>query len=225
MKIIKSLIFIFSIISVLFTFKITVANSFTLYLYFDGNKVRFDNKIQNPVEYIIEKGVNRYRQDISDDKYKIQIISNNIVTYSQSINIPDRPAPFQVSIPDINIADKIQVLSKSQITDELDVSQYKSCNSNNICEYEKGEDTNTCIADCIGDSVQFSDETIRTLQAQNGVIRNEEGVVLLSNNVPDPITPTQTEPSSNDSNILLLIGGILFLVGGVGVFIWKLRRR
>ena len=113
MKIIKSLIFIFSIISVLFTFKTTFANSFTLYLYFDGNKVRFDNKIQNTVEYIIEKGVNRYRQDISDDKYKIQIISNNIVTYSQSINIPDRPAPFQVSIPDINIADKTKIIPKT----------------------------------------------------------------------------------------------------------------
>jgi hypothetical protein len=226
MKIIKSLIFTFSIISVLFTFKTTFANSFTLYLYFDGNNIRFDNKIQNPAEYIVEKGVDRYRQEISDDKYKIQIISNNIVTYSQSINIPDRPSPFQVSIPDINIADKIQVVSKSQIIDELDVSQYKSCNQNNICEYEKGEDANTCISDCLGDNVNFSAETIKTLQQQNGVIRDDAGTVLLSN------TPTNTtnnnnntEPTSNSSNIILLIGGIIFLVAGIGVFFWKSLKR
>jgi len=55
----------------------------------------------------------------------------------------------------------------------------------------------------------------------------EKGVLLSSSKdtTPNPTTPVEAETTSNNSNILLLIGGILFLVAGVGVFIWKLRRR
>ena len=126
----------------------------------------------------------------------------------------------------------INIKSKNGKVLNIDVSRTSTCNQNFVCEYEKGEDTNTCIHDCIpqdiGESVTFSEETLRTLQAQNGVIRNEEGVVLLSTNDNSNTieTPSTLEDNnSNSSNILLLIGGILFLVAGVGVFFWKLKKR
>lgn len=56
-------------------------------------------------------------------------------------------------------------------------------------------------------------------------INTKEKGVLLSTNTPAPTTPVEPEPNSNGSNILLLVGGILFLVAGVGVLIWKLRKR
>jgi len=225
MKISKYLILISTTLFILSQTKYIFANNFNLYLYFDGNIVRFDNRSNNKFEYVVKEGVDRYKQESLDDKYKVQIISKDIITYSKIITPPDKASAFVISLPDINIADKIQIISNNIVIDEIIVSQYRTCNQNFVCEYEKGEDTNTCISDCIGDNVEFSEETIRTLQAQNGVIRNEEGVVLLSNNAPDPATPTDPETNSNSSNILLLIGGILFLVAGVGVFIWKLRRR
>lgn len=216
----------------IFPFNITIVkseSSLKLYLYNDNGSIRFDKFTPDKVN-IETTDRDIYREydreaNISRNIYEVSLISSNSGVAPIIIPINISSGAFEVLIPYYEHIIKINILKNGNIVDSIDVSKYSTCNSNNICEYEKGEDTNTCIADCIGDSIQFSDETIRTLQAQNGVIRDEEGVVLLSTNAPDPITPTDLETSSNGSNILLLIGGILFLVGGVGVFIWKLRRR
>jgi len=204
-------------------------SSLKLYLYNDNGSIRFDKFTPDKVN-IETTDRDIYREydreaNISRNIYEVSLISSNSGVAPIIIPINISSGAFEVLIPYYEHIIKINILKNGNIVDSIDVSKYSTCNSNNICEYEKGEDTNTCISDCIGDNVEFSEETIRTLQAQNGVIRNEEGVVLLSNNAPDPATPTDPETNSNSSNILLLIGGILFLVAGVGVFIWKLRRR
>jgi hypothetical protein len=223
----NQLILIVILSTMIYPFKFVNADSLNIYLYFDGNNIRVDNQVKNPIVYIKSDGVDRYKSESLDSKYRLEIISDNIVTYSQIINPPQTPSPFQVSIPTINIADKIRIISDNSIISDLDISQYKTCFSNLICEYEKGENIDSCPSDCNNDNVKFSEETQKTLQKENGIIRNESGTVLLSTNTPTPDTNTTAEPakSKTSGNIAILIGGILFLAGGLGLFIWKLRKR
>jgi hypothetical protein len=59
------------------------------------------------------------------------------------------------------------------------------------------------------------------------LLKKEQGTILLSTNTPTPNTDTnsETEQSNTLGNIAILIGGIVFLAGGLGLFIWKLRKR
>jgi len=209
------------------------AKSYQISLFYDksSNEIRLDRFIPEPVKLVDTE------DSISFDERANLPVDNNFqvsleayqYAFPQTLVYPYKEGAFVINVDYFPHVKELKIKNNKSNTLSIDVSGTSTCNQNFVCEYEKGEDTNTCIHDCvpqnIGESVTFSEETIRTLQAQNGVIRNEEGVVLLSNNAPDPITPTDPETNSNSSNILLLIGGILFLVAGVGVFIWKLRRR
>lgn len=205
------------------------AKSYQISLFYDkaNNEIRLDKFVSEPVQLV------NTEDSISFDERANLPVDNNFqvnleayqYAFPQTLVYPYKEGAFVINVDYFPHVKSINIKSQNGNVLNIDVSGTSTCNQNNICEYEKDEEANTCISDCIGDNVKFSDETIRTLQAQNGVIRDEEGVVLLSTNAPDPITPIDPETNSNDSNILLLIGGILFLVGGVGVFIWKLRRR
>ena len=205
------------------------AKSYQISLFYDknSNEIRLDKFVSEPIKLVDTEDSISF-----DERANLQVDNNFQVSleayqysFPQTLVYPYKEGAFVINVDYFTHVKELKIKNNKSNTLSIDVSVTSICNQNFVCEYEKGEDTNTCISDCIGDNVKFSDETTRTLQAQNGVIRNEEGVVLLSNNAPDPITPTDPEPSSNGSNILLLIGGILFLVAGVGVFIWKLRRR
>jgi LPXTG-motif cell wall-anchored protein len=205
------------------------AKSYQISLFYDknSNEIRLDRFVSEPVQLVDTEDNIPFsvREDLPiDNNFKV-ILEAYQYTFPQTLVYPYKEGAFFINVDYFPHVKEIKIKSNTSNTLSIDVSDKSTCNQNNICEYEKGEDANTCIADCIGDNVQFSEETIRTLQSQNGVIRNEEGVVLLSTNAPAPTTPTDPETNSNGSNILLLIGGILFLVAGVGVFIWKLRRR
>ncbi|MGA1047276.1 MAG: hypothetical protein ACO3UU_04650, partial [Minisyncoccia bacterium] len=229
MKIFNYLILICTITIIVFNINIVNAeSSLRLYLYNDNGTIRFDRFTPDKIN--IETNRDIYRKydresEVSRNIYEVSMISSNLGLEPIIIPINIEPGSFEVVIPYYEHIVKINILKNTSIIDSVDVSQYSTCNSNNICEYEKGEDYNTCIADCIGDDIQFSEETIRILQSQNGVIRDEAGVVLLSTNTPTPEPSVESETSSNNSNIILLVGGILFLLAGVGVFIWKLIKR
>jgi hypothetical protein len=199
-----------------------------LYLYNDNDTVRFDKYTPDKVN--VETNREIYREynreiEVSRNIYEVSLLSSNIQLEPIIIPMDVRSGAFEILVPYYEHIIKVNILKNGNIVDSIDVSQYSTCNSNSVCEYEKGEDANTCIHDCLGDTVNFSEETIRTLQAQNGVIRDEAGVVLLSTNTPTPEPSVESETSSNNSNIILLVGGILFLLAGVGVFIWKLIKR
>lgn len=205
------------------------AKSYQISLFYDksSNEIRLDRFIPEPVQLVDTEDSIPFsvREDLPiDNNFQVSLEAYQYA-FPQTLVYPYKEGAFVINVDYFPHVKSINIKSQNGNILNIDVSGTSTCNQNFVCEYEKGEDTNTCISDCIGDNVEFSEETIRTLQAQNGVIRNEEGVVLLSNNAPDPATPTDPETNSNSSNILLLIGGILFLVAGVGVFIWKLRRR
>lgn len=209
------------------------AKSYQISLFYDrsSNEIRLDRFISEPVQLVDTE------DSISFDERANLPIDNNFqvsleayqYAFPQTLVYPYTEGSFVINVDYFPHVKSINIKIQNGNILNIDVSGTSTCNQNFVCEYEKGEDTNTCIHDCvpqnIGGSVTFSEETVRTLQSQNGVIRDEAGVVLLSTNTPAPTTPVEPEPNSNGSNILLLVGGILFLVAGVGVFIWKLRKR
>lgn len=205
------------------------AKSYQISLFYDkaNNEIRLDKFVSEPLQLVDTE------DSISFDERANLPVDNNFqvnleayqYSFPQTLVYPYKEGAFVINVDYFPHVKEIKIKNNNSNTLSIDVSRTSTCNQNNVCEYEKGEDSNTCISDCIGYNIQFSEETTRTLQAQNGVIRDEAGTVLLSTNTPDRTTPIEPETNSNSSNILLLIGGILFLVAGVGVFIWKLRRR
>jgi hypothetical protein len=222
------------LILILTIFMPTLANakSYQISLFYDKNvdEIRLDRFVPEPVKLVDTEDIISFdeRADLPlDNNFQVNLEAYQY-TFPQTLVYPYTEGAFVINVDYFPHVKAINIKSKNGKALNIDVSRTSTCNQNFVCEYEKGEDANTCIHDCLGDNVNFSEETIRTLQAQNGVIRNEEGVVLLSNNDnSDTIaTPESLENSnSNSSNILLLIGGMLFLVAGVGVFFWKLRKR
>jgi flagellar basal body-associated protein FliL len=212
------------------------AKSYQIFLFYDKNvdEIRLDRFVSEPVKLVDTEDIISF-----DERADLQVANNFQVnleayqyTFPQTLVYPYTEGAFVINVDYFPHVKAINIKSQNGKVLNIDVSRTSTCNQNFVCEYEKGEDTNTCIHDCIpqdiGESVTFSEETLRTLQAQNGVIRNEEGVVLLSTNDNSNTieTPSTLEDNnSNSSNILLLIGGILFLVAGVGVFFWKLKKR
>jgi LPXTG-motif cell wall-anchored protein len=208
------------------------AKSYQISLFYDKNadEIRLDRFVSEPVKLVDTEDTVTFsdRSDLPvDNNFQVNLEAYQY-TFPQTLIYPYTEGAFVINVDYFPHVKAINIKSRNGKVLNIDVSKDSTCNQNFVCEYEKGEDANTCIHDCLGDNINFSEETIRTLQAQNGVIRNEEGVVLLStNDNSDTIaTPASLEDNtSNSSNILLLIGGMLFLVAGVGVFFWKLRKR
>jgi|GEM_PF-704782 hypothetical protein len=214
------------------------AKSYQISLFYDKakNEIRLDKFVSNPVQLVDTEDSLSFDERANlpvDNNFQV-ILEAYQYAFPQTLFYPYKEGAFVINVDYFPHVKELKIKNNNSNTLSIDVSGTSTCNQNNICEYEKGENTNTCISDCIGDNVQFSEETTKTLQAQNGVIRDEAGTVLLSNTTtPNTDTATNNTDTSNstnstnstNSNIILLIGGILFLVAGVGVFIWKLRRR
>lgn len=206
------------------------AKSYQISLFYDKakNEIRLDKFVSNPVQLVDTEDSLSFDERANlpvDNNFQVSLEAYQYA-FPQTLFYPYKEGAFVINVDYFPHVKELKIKNNKSNTLNIDVSGTSTCNQNNICEYEKGENTNTCISDCIGDNVQFSEETTKTLQAQNGAIRDEAGTVLLSTNTTtNTSTSNQPETTSNNSNILLLIGGILFLVAGVGVFILKLRRR
>jgi len=218
-------------LTLLFLPLISNAKSYRVSLFYDKatDEIRLDKFVSESVQL----------QDIDDtlsiyDRAALPVDNNFQVnleayqyTFPQTLVYPYKEGAFVINIPYFPHVKAMSIKSQNGKVLTIDVSKDSTCNQNNVCEYEKGENNNTCIADCLGADITLSQETQKTLQKENGIIRDEAGTVLLSTNTPTPDTNTNLEPekSKTSGNIAILIGGILFLAGGLGLFIWKLRKR
>jgi hypothetical protein len=105
---------------------------------------------------------------------------------------------FTIEAPDYHIT-KTVAIRKTGSTSYLlkqDISQYISCNLNNLCEYEKNEDMDNCIPDCAGGYVQYSAQTIKLLDQGNGKILDPKtGDLLIKDRRPLQIGRTGPIPS------------------------------
>jgi len=110
----------------------------------------------------------------------------------------------------------------------LDLSLFMTCDGNGVCEYESGENFDTCIPDCVGTVVAFSEETKKLLKQNNNVLTDSKtGEILLRGTQP-VVTPGvfDGEASGKGMVVALIIGGVAMLLIGLGIFaLFRLRRR
>lgn len=227
---------IISIITLfLITFIPTLANaqSYQISLFYDKAKdeIRLDKLVTEPVQLVDIEDSITFNERVNlplDNNFQVNLEAYQY-SFPQTLIYPYTEGAFVINVDYFPHVKTINIKSQNGKTLTIDVSATSICNQNFVCEYEKGETNNSCIHDCvpqdIGESVVFSEQTKQTLQQQNGIIRDEAGTVLLSDNTNNSITDESTDTSGNGSNFILLIGGIIFLIAGAGLFIWKLRKR
>lgn len=138
---------------------------------------------------------------------------------------------FLVEFPYYSIAKTLNIykVGSSKLLLSYDLSEFTKCFMNGVCEYEKGENLQTCVSDCASDTVQFSDETKKLLKQNNDIIKDPKTrEVLLRGIAPIAGTPTSGEGgTSGSADTMVLVVGIvvlLLIIGGVVVVI-RLRKR
>ena len=162
---------------------------------------------------------------------------------------------FSVDLPFFSLATSLKIFQKSTSKELLstDLSEYSTCNGNSICEYEKGESINTCLGDCGTSKVTYSEETQKTLRADNGVIKDPAtGEVLLqdksfsagqvngpapsgkttsADNTPTKNNQTSTAPSTlstitgSNSFVIVVIALIIMLIIAGALAFMRFRRK
>lgn len=220
-------------LTLLFVPLISNARSYQISLFYDKatNEIRLDRFVTEPVQLVdTEDSI------LFDERTNLPLNNNFQVnleayqyTFPQTLIYPYTEGAFVINVDYFPHVKAINIKSQNGKTLNIDVSGTSTCNQNFVCEYEKEENTNTCIHDCVpqnvGESVVFSEQTKQTLQANNGIIRDEAGTILLNSTTAENTIAESESESQNVGNIAILIGGILFLIGGVGLFVWKLRKR
>lgn len=136
---------------------------------------------------------------------------------------------FSYTFPHFGIVNGYRVYSVKDNTllFEGSLSSFVQCNANNVCEFEKGENLNTCLADCT--SGNFSNETKKLLKQNNDVIRDpKSGEVLLRGIQAASVVSSGNTTQTNDkaNAFLLIVGAVAVLLISAGVFvILRLRAR
>ncbi len=133
---------------------------------------------------------------------------------------------FQLSIPYASTAKYLKIYTKidNQEILSVDLSQFITCNSNGICEFEKRENINTCISDCASGNVTFSQQTKETLDKNNGILKDEKtGAILLKENIFKEQVANENVQSSSSKvwSIVLIVVMSLIIIGVVYFIIRK----
>lgn len=156
-------------------------------------------------------------------------------TVSTNLDIPQGKFPFEV--PYSGTSDRFQVtLARGgTVVLEGNLSAFMKCDMNGTCEFEKGENMDTCVSDCVTGDVKFSSQTLRLLDRGNGSIRDpESGAELLRKVGPEVPSVRMTDSGRvNEGPSQSGYGGVLVLVNwslgiiailAVTVFLYRGKR-
>jgi len=206
--------------------------SYKVYLFYDATtqELRADRFVDNPVELISEQDVLTYDDRVTyapESPMYVQL-SSNVYDFPDTLKYERVNGAFTILVPYYPHVRLIKIsLEEDSQGFSLPVESFSQCNQNQVCELEFGEDATTCLADCSGESVEYSDSTQESLQQNQGVIQDQEGTVLLDATAAQ--TPsessTQDDPSTEGSNYLYLLGGIVLIAGALGGWVLVHFRR
>lgn len=177
----------------------------------------------------------------SDPNFSIIDFSKNLVSGEYRIDLTDvsgaqalsyqfsgQDGSFSYTMPHFGIVNGYRIYStqNSQLLLKGSLEEFVRCNADTICEFEKGENLNTCLSDCV--SGNFSEETKKLLKQNNNVLTDSKtGEILLRGTQP-VATPGVFggEASGKGRVVALIIGGVAMLLIGLGIFaLFRLRRR
>jgi hypothetical protein len=181
----------------------THASGFAVHLYFNTTSklLTFDKQAGAPVtlDDAIQIDPVTFTDNQTTGSYVLKLYDvNNAEIVSTEFNKHD--GAFTVQIPYFSPANSMKILEKSSGKELLnaDLSQYNACNGNGVCEFEKGENINTCLEDCGTSNVTYSDQTKSLLQQNNGVIKDPKtGKALLQDKSfsANPANNSQSSPN------------------------------
>lgn len=176
----------------------------------------------NPLEFFDENGLG---------SFSLRFLFDSGEEIARKDFTPSTNGPFVLDVPYLSFARSIAVYRSGVSMPILsyDLSKFLTCNKNGVCEYEKGENMNTCIPDCVGTTVNFSDETKKLLKQNNDVLRDpNSGEVVLRGIQASAVASTGGTAMANNGagSILVIVGGIAVVLISVGVVVLiRLRAR
>lgn len=118
------------------------------------------------------------------------------------------PGDFSLNVPYYSTVKALEIIENSSQTTilEKNLAELSTCNANEVCEYEKGENGSSCIVDCGVTNPNYSKETKRLLAANNGIISDEKGAVVLKE------TPRSSASAWAIITVTILAAGVLTFI-------------
>jgi len=191
------------------------ASEFVAHFFYESSSkvLYFDKSVSEKVSLDNEKSMSIF--DFSDESnsgnYVAKLYENNGEELASGF-FNAKQGSFVVEVSYISIASSLKIYEKTTNKEVLsaDISQFVTCNKNGICEFEKGENFNTCISDCASSNVKYSPETQKILDENGGVIKDPKtgGVVLKGGYSLDNSVTAEEQPVKKGigfGSILLII--------------------
>lgn len=216
-------------------------NYYYIDIYFENNQIFLDKNSVDPVQVSNDSIKSNYEfylgednNSINRDDYIELRFEGFNPEYKWTVYLKDDlvQGNNKIQVPYYPHAKTVEIIFQNKRPLEVNLSSIATCNQNNVCEYEQGETELGCIMDCYYDEntkkpIVYSTKTEQTLQANNGILRNEEGTVLLRSNLLQSNQPDNNISEEEDkAPIWPLILGIILLIVGLGVFIYfRIKRK
>ena len=209
MKNIYKFLTVFLFIFVFFTFADKArADIYIVHLFYNAkiNALYFD-KQQEAVsldknDFISLNAFFEEQDAIKDAHYILKIKPTNgdelpLNKFNEKNGQFDLRVPFFVTGAAINIYN----FHSGEKVASTDISSFKICNGNGVCEYEKGENAQNCIDECASGQINYSDQTKKLLSENNGVLKDpQSGEILLQDKAFFDRSSTQAQNITNKSS-------------------------
>jgi hypothetical protein len=209
------------------------ADTFDVHLSFDrrNEKIDFSNG-QNSVARNLQKQMSivNFHEQSSNGIFEILFLDSTGAIIEQKQFSPQE-GDFILSTPYYSTATKL-IIQKANSTNPLlsaDLTSLLSCNNNKVCEFELGENSETCLPDCGASSITLSQKTQQILQENNGVIRDPKTSAILLR------SPTTMQANTNNSTPLvsqknstplwiIVVVSLIVFAGFVWIAVWVYRK-
>lgn len=225
--------FLIALIGALCVFTATSADIFELHFYYDSQKniLQFSQD-QEPISRNPEKNISAvdFSEGASVGSFEFVFIDAEGFEIVRKHFAP-KNGNFIVEVPYFSIATKLLVYKdglKDPIIDQ-DMSTLVSCNGNKVCEFERGENIDTCLPDCASGNVTYSPETKAKVDAGNGIVRDPKTGSILLNDLrttdASQNAPVGENPQSSAKPFWLTILFVVGLAGAAGAAVYFILRR
>jgi hypothetical protein len=127
---------------------------------------------------------------------------------------------FSIDLPYFSTAKNLEIINiaSNKTIIQTDLSNLSTCNSNGICEFGKGENIYTCVADCASGAVKYDEATLQILKTNNGTVRDVATGKILLRQTPN------TQSSQNNIIYIAVIAGVVILLGIIILIIVKRKK-
>ncbi len=220
--------FVLVIVGILCSFHVAQADTFEIHLQYDTHNDRLQiMETDNAVTINRDKNISiiEFSETPSGGQFEFVFLDKPGDVLESKAFSP-QSGEFILETPYYSTATTL-LIRRSGSSDAFitkDILSLSACNNNSVCEFEKGENINTCLPDCASGHVMYSPETQTTLHASGDVLRDPKTGDILLNNIqketPINTTPMQDTKTSLTMVLLASFFGVLAL-GGAVYFIYK----